>query len=161
MVSHMNITYQKEKLFDVKDEVADILKQHWEEVSINKDVIQLDPNWELYKLLEDNGNISITTARDNGKIIGYFGYIITPSLHHRSIKVADGDLFYIHIDYRKSTIAIKLLALSEKYLLEAGVNIIFNKTKDYIHNVHGVSSGSLFKRAGYDKIENVYSKLLG
>lgn len=157
----VNIIYQQEKLFNVKDEVQGILEEHWEEVGLHKDKIPLDPNWELYKLLEENGNISITTARDKDKIVGYFGYIITPSLHSRNIKVAEGDLFYIHKEYRKSTIAIKLLALSEKYLLEGGVNIIFNKTKEYFKNIRGISAGSLFERAGYQKIENVYSKLLG
>lgn len=155
-----DITYQKEKLFDIKDEVTDILIEHWQEIALNKQAVPLDPNWELYKLLEDNGSISITTARHNDKIIGYFAYIITPSLHYRSLIIGEGDIFYIHKEYRKSRIASKLLALSERHLTESGVNMIINKTKDHFHNTRGVSAGLLFERAGYDKIENIYAKLL-
>ncbi len=154
-----NITFQKERLSDVRDEVYPLLLQHWEEIALNKDDVPLDPDWEMYKCIEEAGILSVTTARKDGRIIGYFAYMIVPNLHYKSLRVAEGDIFYVDKEYRrKLRFAIRLLAESEKNLIAAGVNKIVNKTKEHFKNARGVDAGALFRYAGYDKIENLYAK---
>lgn len=154
------ITYQVEKLSEIKDEVYPLLIKHWEEIALNKDKVPLDPNWELYAKFEAMELLNITTARRNGEIVGYFAYIICPNLHYKSLVIADGDIFYIDKDYRRSGIAIKLLAESEKNVRAAGANKIVNKTKIHFANANGIAASKLFERAGYTKIEEHFAKLL-
>lgn len=153
----MQITIQLESIKDVRYEADEILRKHWEEIALNKDTTPLDPNWELYLELDRLGLISLTTARYNGKLVGYFCYIVCPNLHYKSLKVADGDIFYIDSEYR-GRFAVRLLKESEKNLKALGCNKIFNKTKKHFKNLHGVSAGKLFEACGYTEIESVFSK---
>lgn len=156
-----NITFQQELLFDIKDEVQDILLCHWEEIALNKETVPLDPDWEMYAMVEKAGILNITTARDNGKIVGYFAYMIVPNFHYKSLRIAEGDIFYIDKAYRKSRLVFKLLAESEKNVIAAGVNKIINKTKEHFRNANNLSANLLFEHAGYTKIENLYAKMVG
>lgn len=155
-----NITFQVELLSKVKDEVYPLLVKHWEEIALNKDTVPLDPDWEMYDLVEKAGILNITTARKDGKIIGYFAYMIVPNFHYKSLRIAEGDIFYVDKEYRKGRFALKLLAESEKNVIAAGANKILNKTKEHFKNPNGLSTDSLFEYAGYTKIENIYSKMV-
>ncbi len=153
MVSGMDITYQVEQPLLIRSDLEPLLKAHWHEVEVFQKEAPLDPNWDLYQKLQDADMLHMVTARDNGLLIGYFLYFLLPNLHHRSILMAEGDIFYIANTYRKSTIALRLLRLAEKNLKNLGVNIISNKVKSHTRN-----AGNLFKCQGFRKIEEVYVK---
>ena len=155
-----NIIFQVEKLSSVKEEVFPLLLKHWDEIALNKETVPLDPDWEMYQLLEDGGAICITTARKDGRIIGYFAYIIIHNLHYRSLKVAEGDIFYVDKEYRKGGFARKLLRESEKNLKALGVNKILNKVKKHFKNPRGIGAGLLFEYTGYVEIESLYAKMV-
>lgn len=155
-----NITFQVEKLSNIKEEVFPLLVKHWEEIALNKETVPLDPDWEMYRLLEDGDVMNITTARKNGHIIGYFAYIITGNLHYKSLRVAEGDIFYVDKEYRKGSFARKLLQESERNLKAVGVNKIINKVKKHFKNPRGIGVGLLFEHTGYIEIENLYAKMV-
>ncbi len=156
----MSTTFQEEKLADIKDEIQGMLVRHWEEIALNKEVVPLDPDWDMYSKIDEIGMLSITTGRKDGKIIGYWAYFIVPNFHYKSLRIAECDAFYVDKEYRKGRFAIKLLAESEKNVIARGVNKIINKTKEHFKNQNGADASSLFKYAGYTKIENIHAKLI-
>jgi GNAT superfamily N-acetyltransferase len=126
------IEFGVEKYHQVSEDIKDLIKLHYEEIAVNKDVIPLDPDWDRYKQLDDKGLILTVTARDDGKLIGYAIFFVTTHLHYKSTYYANNDLLYLHPDYRKGLIGVRLITLSEKYLKEKGVtkimwHIKFNK----------------------------------
>ncbi len=154
------ITFQLEKMIKIKKELIPLFAIHDDEVRMKTHAFPLDVDWETYGRLEDMGVVSVSTARDNRKLIGYFIYIILPSLHAKTMHFADGDAFYLDKDYRKSTIAARLLAFAEKDLIRRGAKAVIHKSKDYLSNNNGVPYGRFFEDKGYVKYETSYVKML-
>jgi GNAT superfamily N-acetyltransferase len=149
------ISYQEERFQDVIDEAMPLLKKHWEEIALNKDSVPLDPDIEMYNGMSDQGMLHITTARDDGVLIGYAAYFIMPNLHYRSLKVGESDIFWLEPAYRKGMIGTKMLVTAEMQMEAKGVNFIVNKVK--LH----YDIGAVFERLGYKPFERLYSKKLG
>ena len=150
----MPITYQQESLVTCKSDVRVLLEKHWEEIALNKEVIKLNPDWEAYHDLEDTGVLKIFTARDDGKLIGYFVVLCRKHLHYVDHTFAFNDILYLSQEYRKGLTGPKLMKFAEKCLTEDGVSVLVVNTK--LHRPFD----SLLKWLGYKHIENIYSKLL-
>ena len=151
----MPITYQQEPLFKVVPDVMDLAYLDWEEMYHDKGSYPFDPDWDLYYLLEESGSLLLFTARDSGKLIGYFSVIIGPSLHSKGKLVVSNDIIYLHKNYRKGLIGVKLFKFSEACLAESGYNQLQVITSER-NNID-----SLLKRLGYEKIETKFEKRLG
>jgi len=148
------ITFQVEKIKDIKAEALPLLQAHWEEIALNKDSVPLDPDWDGYVNVEAAGLLHIITARDDSKLIGYAAYFITPNLHYRSLREANSDIFYLSPEHRKGLTGLKLMKAAEVELKAIGVNKIINKVKKHF------DLGPLFERIGYKAFETHYAKLV-
>lgn len=151
----MVLTFQRERLADVRFEVEPLLLRHWDEIALNKDKVPLDPDWDGYLKVEEAGLICAITARQDGVLVGYVNYFITRNLHYRSLLIADGDIFWMAPECRKGTAGLRMLRYAEGVLKELGVNKIINKVK--LHFDIGV----LFEHMGYKPIERIYAKMIG
>ena len=124
--------FQVESFDDVKDDIKYLLDLHYNEIALDKEVIPLDPDWDKYRNLYNLGILKIITARDEGKIVGYSIFFVNAHLHYKSSIYANNDLLYLHPEYRKGSLGIKLIKYSEKVLRDLGVtkilwHIKFNK----------------------------------
>ena len=151
----MPITYQQEPLFKVVPDVIELAYLDWEEMYHDKESYPFDPDWDLYYLLEDSGALLVFTARDSGKLIGYFSVVIGPNLHSKGKFVVSNDIIYLHKDYRKGLIGVKLFKFSEACLAESGYNQLQVNTSER-NNID-----NLLKRLDYTKIETKFEKRLG
>ena len=111
----MATTYQQEFLLSVKQEIEPLLEEHWNEVSNNRDVIKLNPDWDTYYILEEQGMLHIFTARDNGKLVGYFVTITRLNIHYKDHLFAANDAIFIKKEYRKGFTGIRLIKFAEKF----------------------------------------------
>jgi hypothetical protein len=151
----LTITYQQEFLLSVEDECKPLLEEHWNEIANNKHVIKLNPDWEAYHYLEQQGALNIFTARDNGKLVGYFVTIKRANIHYKDHIFAANDIIFINKNYRKGFTGIRLIKFAEKVLKEDGVSVLVINTKTH------KPFDQLLLWLNYKHIENVYSKLLG
>lgn len=149
------ITYQTESFAGCIDEAMPLLEMHWQEIALNRDTVPLAPDMDVYRQLDKDGSMHITTARADGALVGYAAFLIMTHLHYTSLTVADGDIYWLAPEYRKGLVGPKMLMAAEKALGERGVNVITNKVK-IAHDV-----GVLFERMGFDAIERVYAKRIG
>lgn len=150
------ITYQEEKFSLVKNEMLPLLERHWGEVEESKEAFPFEIDVELYGKMEEMGFLSLTTARKDGNIVGYFSYLVFPSLHHKRVRMAEGDAFYVDKAHRG--IARQLLRHAEGNVIKMGVNAITHKVKENFKNSRGRGAEVLFK--GYKKVESLYIKLV-
>lgn len=148
------ISVQRERFSDVESEIVPLLEAHWEEIANHKDKIKLRPDWPRYIAMDAAGSMMIYTARDEGKLVGYFVVLITKSLHYSDHFFASNDIIFIHPDYRKGTNAIRLIRFAENDLKERGISmlIINTKTKQPFD--------ALLDRMGYQLTERVYTKVM-
>lgn len=150
----MSITYQQEFLDTVEKDIKPLLQDHWEEIAVNKSVIKMNPDWDAYHNLEDNGALKIFTARSDDTLIGYFVVLIRNHIHYKDHIFAANDVLFLKQEYRKGLTGPKLMKFAEKCLKEDGVSVLVVNTKR-----HKPFDG-LLEWLGYSHVENVYSKYL-
>lgn len=149
------VKYQQEFLETVIDDIKPLLEKHWEEIALNKDKIKLNPDWDCYAFLEQQGKLRIFTARDDGELLGYFVVIVGHNPHYKDHLFASNDVIYISPKHRKGFTGIKLIKFAEKCLKEDGVSVLAINTK--VHQPFD----KLMDFLKFRKIERVYSKYIG
>jgi GNAT superfamily N-acetyltransferase len=120
-------------------EIEDLLKLHYEEIALNKEHIPLDPDWDRYRNLIETKQAYLLTVRDDDKLIGYSIFFVTKHLHYKSSIFASNDLIFLHPNYRKGMVGVRLIQFCEQYLKEIGVakilwHVKFNK--DFTRILH-------------------------
>lgn len=149
------VTYQQEFLSTCKEDCQELIRLHWEEIAVNKEKIKLNPDWDAYQTLEDANALRIFTARDKGKLVGYFVVLISRNLHYKDHLFADNDIIYLHKDYRKGFTGVKLIKFVEKCLKQDGISVLKINTK--VHQPFD----QLMSYLKFGLIERVYTKYLG
>jgi GNAT superfamily N-acetyltransferase len=149
------IKYQQEFLYSVEDDAKPLLESHWQEIAVNKDKIKLNPDWDTYRSLEEQGKLKIFTAREDGSLVGYFVVVVTANIHYKDHLFASNDIIYLAPDYRKGFTGIRLIKFAEKCLKEDGVSVLTINTK--VHKPFD----SVLERLNFNLIERVYSKYIG
>ncbi len=102
------IKLQVERFSDCYDEAIPLVVAHYQEIATNKDKKILDPDVARYVSLEEQGMLRIFTARDEGKLVGYFVSMVMPHLHYASCIYAMNDILYVDPAYRGTTLAYRL-----------------------------------------------------
>jgi|TARA_R110000851_G_C12785528_1_gene535806 GNAT superfamily N-acetyltransferase len=146
--------YQQEFLDQVKDDILSLLDLHYKEIALNQDKIKLNPDWDVYSELEQQGKLKIFTARDNDTLVGYFVVVVGVNMHYKDHTFACNDIIYLHKDYRKGFAGIKLIKFAKKCLTEDGVSVLAINTK--VHQPFD----KVLERLGFNLIERVYSSYL-
>lgn len=149
------ITTQQETLDVILPQVKDLLDQHYDELTMNKERVKLDPWFDEYLRLEASKQFFTVTARDNGELIGYSSFIVKPHLHYRTITVATSDVMFLKKEYRtSSTAGLKLIKQSIEMIKSMGINKIVFRIKD------SNDFSPILLRYGFHLEDRIYSKFL-
>lgn len=136
------------------EEVLPLAQLHHDEIAPFKD-IPLDPDWDTYERMEQQGMLRIFTARgDDGTLVGYACWVVTANPHYRRNLYALCDVLFVKPGYRGAYIGAGLLRACEKRLVEEGVSVA------YIHFQAGHDQRRLMQRQGYELKEFNYGKRL-
>src|SRR4051812_26390781 len=95
--------FQCESYAGVLEEIKPLLDLHWNEIASHKERFLLEPDWKKYEALANNGVMRIFTARENGALIGYAIFFVTPHLHYKKMIIAKNDITYLCPDFRKGS----------------------------------------------------------
>ena len=149
------ITCQVEPFPPFLEEVKPILPILWEELALHKEKVPLDPQYNVYLERDAQGGVISVTAREDGKLIGYFVGFIAPGLHYQTCLTCTMDIFYVHPDHRGGGTGYHLFKSAEKELKRRGVQRLFVGSK--LHK----DASWLFEKLGYEEVERYYSAWLG
>jgi len=149
------ITYQAEKLETCLEEMKPLLTEHWEEVAWYKDEIEFKPDYDKYYQIEALGMLHVVTVRDGGELIGYNLNFINAHLHYSDHKYAVNDIIFLKPEHRHASIAIELMAITEKELRELGVSVMT------MHMKVDHPFKSLMEQVDFARQEYIYSKRIG
>lgn len=148
------IEFQVETVDDVQEEITPLLKQHYEEIALYKEHIPFDPDWDRYRALCDAGVLHIVTARDAGRLVGYYISLVLPHLHYQTTLYSHNDVLFVHPDYRGGTLAVRMFKYAEECMVEKGVTVMT------IHMKVDLPFDNMVERLGWDYGERMYFKCL-
>ena len=149
------ILFHVEQLKDCASEAMPLIEAHWQEIALHQDTIQLNPNWQQYFRLEEEGKLHVYTAREDDKLVGYFVMIVVPHLHYSDHSFAHNDVIYVDPEYRKGFTAWRLIKFATEQLELAGVSVMMINIKRH------KPFDKLLQRLGFTETESIYSKRLG
>lgn len=150
----MAITFQQEPLtLELKEELADLLHMHWEEIAKHK-TFPLLPAWDRYFAMHEAGVLVTFTARCDGKLIGYNVFMVIPHLHYSTMLTAMQDILFIHPEHRRGSLGARLIKHADQELQSQGVNVVMHHMKAS-HNF-----APLLERQGYELMDLIYTKRL-
>lgn len=130
MVYRQRMKYAQETFASALTESLPLLSEHWGEIARNRELIPLDPDYDLYHKMEAIGCIRLYTARtDEGALVGYALYFVRPHLHYKQNTWAVSDVIYLHPDHRKGTCGVRLMSFVEKSLAADGVDVMHTTSK--------------------------------
>lgn len=113
-----------------------------------------DPDWKLYKGLEDTGRLRVTVGRnDRGQVKAFCVVVLGPHAHYACIQ-GTVPLLFLHPDYRKGAEGMRLVRLSERAAEKAGAQLFV--THGGMHN--GVYR--LFEGMHYQDFGRYFVKVL-
>lgn len=151
----MTIRFAQEKLETFFPDARALLVEHWGEIAEKKDLLRLDPDMMRYGSLEKNNVLHIVTARDEGRLVGYYAGLVNTHLHYKSVVVGIDDVYFIHPAYRDNGLGTRLFLAVEELLrmLKADISVVKVKLR-HDHD-------KLLTSLGYEPFERVYWKALG
>ena len=138
----------------VKDKMAELLDLHYAELTLDKHVIKLAPNWDKYRQLNNEKKLLIVCAFELDKLVGYSVFFLDQHIQYENNIFARNDVIFLHPEYRQGMTGIKLIKYSELVLEELGVSKIIwhvKYSKDFRKILH---------RMGYQDEEVVVSRAL-
>ena len=147
----MNI--KRERVVDIWAEAQPLLVAHWREIAHYQD-IELAPEFSVYEVAEQHGNLRCYTARAGTKLVGYAVFFVRHNPHYRNSLQAVQDVLFVLPEHRKGMAGVRLIRHAEQSLKAEGVQVVY-------HHVKRTNQvGRLLGRLGYDLVEEIYSKRL-
>lgn len=148
-----DVTFQRERLSDIRSEIAPLLEAHWHEIA-HYDDIPLDPDWDAYDQSEDLGLVRCFTVRHDGLLAGYAVFVVRTNPHYRMSKQANQDVLFLIPEMRRSSTGARLIAWCDDQLRSEGCQVVIQHIKAK-HNF-----GPLLERQGYELVDLIYAKRL-
>lgn len=126
---------------------------HWMETQEHRHDQPYAPSFDRYNAYAKQGCFLQCTARDNGRLVGYSGFYLVPSMHTQ-VPISTEDTWYLLPEYRKGWNAVKFY----KFIEACGAALGSKECTLTIPYAKGPSLLSLVKRLGYTPIAILCSK---
>ena len=135
------------------EEIKPLARAAWEAGSEDAALFPFDPNWPSYLRLHQAGVLRTFVARQNGRAVGYAGYVVAAALHAQGTVTATSDAIWLDPAHRLFCAANRLLTFVENTLRAEGVDVIHT-------SVHAAfpALGRLLEKRGHRPVAAVYSR---
>lgn len=134
--------------------VQALFEQHYKEVALHKDVMQLDPRWNNYYALEEQGVLLVLGAFADQVLVGYSVSFFAEHLHHQQLLVCHNDLLFVEPSHRRGRLGLRLIHATEEAARQRGSRLILWQAKP------STALDTLLLRRGYGVQDIIYSKAL-
>lgn len=131
--------------------------RHHQEAGLEQEAIPLDPDWDRLYALDQAGIIHLTTARQDGRLVGYALSQVGMPIWHQGTRAAHLEIIYLDPVQREGWTGYHLLKQHVSDLRQAAVRVIKAETPDRVLNGR---LAVLLKRLGFKPIERVFYLML-
>ena len=133
----------------------EIFPLHWRELALHQEQIPLSIDEAKYETLDKTGILLVITARDSGKLVGYYLWFLMPHLHYSNAgPMGLTDMYFVLPEYRQGTGA-RLFIASEHELRKRGIVKAITSCK--VHEDHTI----FLEHLGWTFSDKTFVKYLG
>lgn len=146
----MTVSISIEPLAQFLTELKPMLHRHYDEVDdyLKENNTPLDPDYDAYLSLNDQGVVHCVVARDDrARIAGYILYIVAPHNHYTGVVFGICDMIYVSPYHRKTGVALDMIRFAE-HNIQCTYMTICEKVKHEFP--------ALVKAVGYTPLETTY-----
>lgn len=147
------LVFAVEPIAQCWDEAVVLARQHWFETQQHRHDQPFKPSFERYQQCEQYGGYVQFTARVDGRLVGYGGVYIVPSMHTQDTICVE-DTWYLDPEHRKGWDAIRFFRFMENACRERGVKEVTLTAPSTTR------AGTIHRFLGYKEVAKVYSKRL-
>lgn len=140
---------------DATRHIADawqLLEQHREELTTNKELMILKPDLPVYIQLEDNDALLSIGAFDGDEIVGYSVNIVSRNLHYADLVMCQNDVLFLKESHRTGANGLRLIRETERRAKERGCHMIL------WHAKMDTQFMELLSKLGYRVQDVIYSR---
>ena len=130
-----------------------LAEMHYKESQLFRRGQSFNPKFERYNQYAQMGCFIQFTVRDEGRMVGYGGVYLVPSMHTQELTAME-DTWFLLPEYRKGWNAMKFFKFMEKVVKERGAKEVTLTVPA------GIGTGILCERMGYNRIAEMYNKQL-
>lgn len=136
-------------------ELWPLLEDHRDELTTNKALMELSPDWGRYIDCERVGVLFVLSARENERLIGYSANFIAPHLHYSKLRYANNDLLFIARSHRRGSTGWRLIRETEAEAKRRGAQMMVWHAKP------GTSLDMLLSRHPHYRVQDImHSRIL-
>ena len=117
-------------LDEFKVKADPLFQEHYEEIALRKDLMELKPNWPMYDALDQSGSLFIYLAMQGDVCIGYSMNLVTNHLHYADLKYTQNDVLFIKKDFRGGRIGLRLMKVTENHAKSLGCKVMLWHAKE-------------------------------
>ena len=151
----MSLTFQREKWTDCVAEMRALWPEHWAELALDREKVELGCDEAKYEQGEALGCLLIVTARADGRLVGYYYGMLMTHLHYRNAGLmCYSDVYFLKPEYRRGVNGVRFILAILSALKEIGAVKLYMSTKE--HQNHG----ELFEHLGGKLSDHVYTWML-
>lgn len=144
---------QEELFSDIMTELPELFLQHWIEVGSDREKVPLSPDWNRYLNMQKTGMLHIVTARDGGKLIGYYFGLAYPHLHYSTSLMGFCDGVFI-IPEKRGILGVRIVKAGQEMFAALGVKRV------YVNTSNNKALEAILESLGYSSCDQVYSLTL-
>lgn len=138
----------------LEENCNDLLKEHYEEVALNKSVMKLSPDWTKYYALEQSNMLLCLGAFMGDECVGYSINFLLKHLHYKNLFYMQNDLLFVAKEHRKSKVGLLLIQETEIQAKENGAEMMLWHAKEH------TKLNYIMQRMKYSVQDIIYSKVL-
>jgi GNAT superfamily N-acetyltransferase len=147
------LTLQRETADQFIPDAAPLLAVHFQEIAHFQD-IKLNPQFDIYRQMDQMGVLRVFTLRDRGVLRGYAIFMVRENLHYGDSLQAVQDVLYLDAPLRKQMLGARLIQWCDEELKREGVQVVYHHVK------RAFNFGPLLARLGYEEVESIWSRRL-
>jgi len=136
-------TYAQEKFSDARPEIEALTAEHWDEMAVGFEGIAVQPMWDLWLTAELQNALVGVTARQEGLLIGYFGFILHPFPSAKNVKAATSTPYFIAKVRHRGIVLRRLVKEAVALAKGRGAQMIT------IRNHPSASAGPILENLGF------------
>ena len=117
-------------LDEFKVKADPLFQEHYEEIALRKDLMELRPNWPMYDALDQSGSLFIYLAMQGDVCIGYSMNLVANHLHYADLKYSQNDVLFIKKEFRGGRIGLRLMKITEEHAKSLGCKVMLWHAKE-------------------------------
>lgn len=134
------------------DEMVALAAEHWKETEGYRHGQPFAPSFDRYNQYDEGGWYFEATIRDEGRLVGYCGMYLFPSMHSQQ-PIATEDSLFILPEYRKGRNAIRFIKFLEDECRKRGAVEVTITAKN-------AKVAKILEYLGYPQVGTHHSKQL-